>query len=128
MSKIQAGDLINWDLIKNCVRVRVPIHSHEILDSSSSIDTIVSTASTLLYELDAEFNIEARSIPSTINLDYDDDSDHETPILLTHVNDNRPLAPYTVISETRVTNDEAITDKIATAHPRTPSPSEPVFN
>ena len=80
---------------------------------SSSVETLVSTTETLPYVDDAPIDIELCSNPSTICLESD--SEEEIELQTHHVNDNRPLAPYTVISETSLNNTgETHTNEIET--------------
>ena len=75
--------------------------------ASSSIETLVSTVSTIPYAQDDGLNDNVRSIPSTIDLVSEPDVDNVQ--LCSHYvppHRQRPPAPFTVISETRL-GDEA---------------------
>ena len=67
------------------------------------IKTLVSTTETLPYIDGVPQDFDVRSNPSTI---YSSSNfEEETELLMHHVNDNRPPAPYNVISETRLDNN-----------------------
>ena len=83
--------------------------------ASSSIETIVSTASTIPYVYDKEIDDEIRSNPSTIDLASE--SDEEVVELYTHfvpAHRRRPPAPFTVISQTNLRDEQVQTNDDAT--------------
>ena len=73
------------------------------LACSSSIETLVSTIETPPYVDCVPQDFDVHSNLSTIYLSSD--FEDETELLTHHVNDNRPPAPYDVISETRLDNN-----------------------